>query len=157
MEWKCMDHRFHPSARRIVYLRRTESVHQVEILIVRIPNPSMRWTVIMSGRPSPPTDNTFVKSFVQIRPWGGRSIVKNPSTPPPQNDNLGPAESVHEMDDQSLNFGGRVRGALLWSVFKNIYGIKTAFNSTRRFNSTRIRLMSQAASLHVSQQNNSLI
>ena len=54
------------------------SVHNFKNLMVRRSNPSMMWTV--QGQ--------------------------NPSTRPPQNDNLGPAsESVHEIDGLSPNFG----------------------------------------------------
>ena len=63
----------------------------------------------MSIKP-PRTDfrtSVHISTFLMVRrPWGGRSIVKNPSSRPPQNDNLGPAsEFVHEMDGRCINFG----------------------------------------------------
>ena len=44
-------------------------------------------------------------SVVRIRPWSGRSIVKNPSTRSPQQDKLPASESVHDIDGRILNFG----------------------------------------------------
>ena len=86
---KSVDHFVDIDRSRLVYSRppRTDSrpsvhpytsVHNFKNLMVRRSNPSMMWTV--QGQ--------------------------NPSTRPPQNDNLGPAsESVHEMDGMSPDFG----------------------------------------------------
>ena len=66
------------------------------MIMVYCPIPSIRWTV---------HDQKFVRSSilsllswssVRIRPWGGRSVVKNRSIRPPYYYKLGPAsESVH--------------------------------------------------------------
>ena len=62
-------------------------------------HPSMRWTVHCQKSVHSSTSKLITWSVVWIRPWGGRSMVKNSSTRPPQNYNLGPAsKSVHEVD-----------------------------------------------------------
>ena len=49
----------------------------------------------------------LISAFIfRIRPWCGRSRVKNKFIRPPSNDNLGPtSEFVREMDCLSPNFG----------------------------------------------------
>ena len=66
------------------------------------PSPSMRWTVHGKKSVHSSTSKLLSWSSVQIGPWGGRSMVKNPSTRPSQNYYLGPlSESVHETDGPS--------------------------------------------------------
>ena len=69
------------------------------MIILVCPNSSTRWTVHGKKCVHSSTSKIISLSVVWIRPWGGRSMFKNPSTRPPQNYNLGPAsKSVHEVD-----------------------------------------------------------
>ena len=67
-----------------------------------------KWSVVheVNGLSSSGRPWKFSLSTVLIRPWSGRSIVKNLSTRLSQNYNLGPAsEFVLEMGGLSPNFG----------------------------------------------------